>query len=408
MRLVLGRLTALAFLLTALVVLVPSAASATPHQALIAGAPCKTCHVNLQGGGMRTEIGWGSAAFNGLVQYEQIGMPWLTNVESNYAVDGVLSLGLDARWQAARVGAPAISFNDRGEVEAELAPWRIFTMQIQPYLAVEAHDTLTLYGTYAAGQGTFEDGDACWTPYAGQSCWEAAAIWTPHRSGPTVRAGMAQPSVGLRHDDHTMYIRQDVSQERRPILPANYAELGGELSYQPLFWLRMEAGAWQAANLADAVGDARVVTDSNVAINARVTFSPQFGPANARFSTILGASTYAAGSFRMDNVFAGIGWLNHVSLIVENAFFHYGDATDRSARSFSTLATWQATDWLQVYSRAELAHAERDGQTFDTTASVSGVRFFPFPYIELRPEYRLLWTDRFASGQYAVQLHLFY
>jgi hypothetical protein len=402
------RLTLLASFLGLLTLALPLRATATPHYALIAGAPCSTCHVNEQGGGMRTEIGWGSSALNGLVQYEQIGLPWLTDLETNQIADGLLSLGIDARWQAARVGAPSITINAQGQPEAELAPWRVFTMQLQPYLAVQAHESLTLYGTFAMGEGTFKDGDVCWTPYPGQSCWEAMAIWKPFRGGPSLRAGRAQPSVGIRHDDHTMLIRQDISQERRPILPANYAEYGAEIAWQPRYWFRVEAGAWQAAGLAEAVADERVVTDRNAAVNARVTFSPQFGPPRARFSTLLGASTYAAGGFRMDSLFAGIGWRNQLSLLVEQALFHFGADVDRSARAFSTLATWQALDWLQVYSRVELAHAERDDQTWDTTASVSGVRFFPLPWLELRPEYRLVWADRYSTGQYAVQLHLFF
>lgn len=387
----------------------PNIAHALPYMAQIAGTPCITCHVNQQGGGMRTEIGWGSMAYSGALQYEQIGLDWVSERESNEVIDDIMALGLDARWQAARVGAPSITLSDAGVPEAELAPWDVFTMQLQPYLSVEAHEMLTIYGTYNMGQGTFEDGEACWTPYAGQSCFEAMAIFEPAANLPSLRAGMIQPSIGIRHDDHTMLIRQDVSQARAPIIAPNYAELGAEVRYQPTYWFSTEVGAYSASNLEDAVGEPAMGEDGVASWNARVTFFPQFGRLpRARFTGLFGASTYNAAKFGTDNVFAGIGWLNRGSILLEGAQFRYADRVDRSARSLSVLTTARAFDWLFAQVRVEQGHAETSEGNDDTLAVVGGLQFFPLPYIELRPEYRWERTDTYESGQYSVQLHLFY
>jgi len=39
---------------------------------------------------------------------------------------------------------------------------------------------------------------------------------------------------------------------------------------------------------------------------------------------------------------------------------------------------------------------------------VLGAHVFVLPYVEIRPEYRIVDTDDFRSTRYAFQLHLFY
>ena len=41
-------------------------------------------------------------------------------------------------------------------------------------------------------------------------------------------------------------------------------------------------------------------------------------------------------------------------------------------------------------------------------ALVAGLEFFPTPYMEVRPEYRLVETDAYRFGHATVQIHLFY
>ena len=43
-----------------------------------------------------------------------------------------------------------------------------------------------------------------------------------------------------------------------------------------------------------------------------------------------------------------------------------------------------------------------------TQALVAGLEFFPTPYMEVRPEYRLVETDAYRFGHATVQIHLFY
>ncbi|MBK9249183.1 MAG: hypothetical protein IPM69_13985 [Ignavibacteria bacterium] len=49
-----------------------------------------------------------------------------------------------------------------------------------------------------------------------------------------------------------------------------------------------------------------------------------------------------------------------------------------------------------------------NASTAYTQAIVLGAHVFVLPYVELRPEYRIMDTDDFRSSRYAIQLHLFY
>ncbi len=396
-------------LMCAFTALLP-AAHATPWMSLQAGTPCATCHTNVQGGGGRTEIGWGSGAYTGLLQWDQLSFDWLAERETNDIVPGYVSLGWDIRSQSARIGAPEFTINDQGDVNAKLPRREQFLMQMQPYLTVTPHESVSLYGTYAIGQGTFENGDGCWTPYAGQSCYEAMAIVRPHHDAPTIRLGVLQPSIGIRHDDHTMLIRGDASRSRAPVIPANYAELGGELSYKPVYWLTLDAGAFQARNLSLSVGDPTRVRQEHLAYSARATFSPLFGERrNLRFATLMGGSVYGAGDFRMENIFLGAGWLNRGSIILESAVLHYlGGDQNPSARNLSLQTNVQLAPWFILQGRVEQGNAFRNETEHNMLAFVGGFQFFPIPYFEIRPEYRHTTADQYVTGQYTIQFHLYY
>lgn len=383
-------------------------AKATPRMSLTTGAPCSTCHVNKQGGGMRTEIGWGSIAYTGMVDYEDLGIDWLADLYTNEIVEGRVSVGLDARLQMARLGQPTVELGDDGEPQV-IAPSRtVFPMQIQPYLAVEVLDWLKLYGTYSIGAGTFR-GDVCDTPFAGQSCYEAQAIIDPGPRRPTFRVGMIQPSVGIRHDDHTMLIRQDVSRSRGMFIPINYAELGVEASYQPRYWVRGEVGGFRAANLSRAIGNENVVGLNDPAYLGRISFMPRFELGEGSYFGTIGASGFGAGEFHLQNLFVGMGLLDRAAVFLEAARFTEGSMDQKLGLNLSSTLSIQAFEWLIFQGRVERGWARVDGlEEFETRAASVGISYYPIPYVKLMPEYRLIQTDTYAMGQYTAQLHLFF
>ena len=400
-------MTRYALALSALVALLglPSQAHAVPRMTFMTGAPCSACHVNVQGGGMRTDLGWGSMSHTGMLDWGQLGVSWLDTRESNELFPRV-AVGLDDRIQMARLGRPVRVPTADGGSEVRTPDREVFFMQGQPYLSVEASDWLTLYGTWLATRQTLAEGELCAEDYPGQSCAEVQAIFRPGADLPLLRAGLLQPSIGLRHDDHTMLIRSDAG---RPVIPAQYAEWGGEITWQPRYWLQADAGIFSNERLSRAIGDPSVVDSGGAAFAARLRFAPtwQLGR-SARMISWLGSSLYSSGGFLMVSSFAGIGLLDRASLILEHAHLRYGGNQDRQGENLSALFSLRIADWLYANVRGETASTGEGEAARYARSIVAGLEYFPLPFIELRPEYRYTRTRSWEMAQYTMQLHVFY
>lgn len=369
-------------------------AQAVPRMSLAAGTPCSACHVNGQGGGGRTEIGWGAAALTGAWIPEKF-----EEQESNLLWNSRLSFGADVRLQMARMGRP-----DR---QTDTMPERrMIPMQLQPHAAAYLTDWLTLYASYNIDAATMRGEALCDPVYAGQACQEVVVKVQPSHALPTIRMGMLQPSIGVRHDDHTILLRGDAATPRQPIIAPNYAELGADLSYAPAWWFQADAGVYQSANLARAVVHDAAVKNSDVAWLGRVQFNPRLD--DYKLVSSLGASVYGAGSWHMESYFVGLGRMDAASVMLEASRSDFGDALDRGTLNFMGRVDVPVREWLVASARYEHATSQRDGEAFLTRQAVLGLEFFPIPYVELRPEYRYVHTDRYAMAQYTMQLHLFY
>ena len=390
-------------------------ASALPRMSATSGAPCTTCHYNADGGGMRSEIGWGTQWLTGAVDHDTTGLGFLDNRSTNKVLDW-MAVGGDARLQVTRLGEPTIDVGDDGEPFAEAPSMAVLPMQFQPYLALLPHRTLTLQGSADLVSLLYDEGGdgICAQFYPGQTCLQGHATYSPDPKLPKMRAGFFRPSMGIRHDDHTMLIDADASRRRPTVIPPNYAELGAEVSYQPRHWIRSEVGAFYPNQLARAVGDAELTDGSlPLAVLARLTYFPRFdfGPDRSFYGWI-GASVYGDVDqrFRLDQGFMGLGWLDRAALMLEVAHMEFGTDPDRRAFNTAGIFTYQFWEWLVAEARVERAATRdyTDDETHVRHAAVAGVHFYPVPFVKIRPEFRYGRTDAWHMGQYAVQLHLFY
>ncbi len=159
-----------------LVAVLPSGARATPRIALREGLPCRTCHVNPSGGGMRT-------AYARSV-FAQLDLP-AKPLASPPAFDGEIAhdvaVGADLRFTYLyqRPGQP------------RLEPINSFAvMQADLYLSARFADQLSLY---------FDQGL--------NGSWEAMAIWELPWDL-TLKVGRFMPTFGLRLDNHQVFTRQ--------------------------------------------------------------------------------------------------------------------------------------------------------------------------------------------------------
>ncbi len=375
------------------ILLTPALATAVPRMSLTAGTPCSACHINGQGGGMRTEIGWGASVYTGAYIPEKF-----EEMESNSYFDGLLSVGTDIRLQTFR-GSVAPGSDE--------LPSRLYLpMQLQPYIASIPTEWLTLYGSYNIGPSVFRGDGLCNPVYAGQSCFEAAAKIQPSYTAPYVRVGNFQPSIGVRHDDHTMLLRNDAASPRTPIIAPNYAELGAELTYVPAHWFHTDAGVFRAANLSESIADEEVVGKNDIAYLGRVQFMPRLDDID--LVSWIGTSLYGAGSFKMENYFIGVGKLDTASLMVELSRSTRGKDKDYKTLNFMTKLDVPIKEWIVLSGRVEQGTTQNAGNESQTQQAVLGVEFFPIPFVELRPEYRYTRTGTYALAQYTLQMHVFY
>lgn len=407
---------------------------ATPRMWLTAGTPCGACHVNPSGGEMRTELGWSSMRRTGALTYEALGAA-ADDHATNAWFRGSISVGGDFRLLGARLGRPEVVDTPTGtETRYPDVTW--FPMQLQPYLAVRPTNELTLYGSWVVGPETFRAGEICDPVFPGMGCYSTFVLYEPAAAGLSARAGVFQPGIGVRHDDHTILIRGDAADRRTPIIPPSYAEAGAEVAWQPRQWIRGEIGAFHTGNLDESLNSvARTASLWPVAYQARVTVQPalELGGAASHGSaadapddfddfddfdalaevqhptvlnTWLGASAYGSGDFLTLNGFAGLGLHQGLAFLAELS------RTQRTQRHVTLNghvgASWSIVPWFVVAARAERAQTDTRDERFVVKQYVAGVEIFPIPYLEVRPEYRLAETDTYRFGQTTLQVHFFY
>jgi hypothetical protein len=393
---------------------------ATPRMSLPAGSPCATCHYSATGGGARNPVGWGAMSKSGAFDFQLF--------KSNQPIKNRLAIGFDSRIQWAHFGIPVRRLDTAGKDETVIPDYKVIPMQLQVNAAYSPTSSLSISGGYNAGPNTYK-GDACDPVFPGMSCFDVA-IQVQSDKGLSARAGMIQPQIGIRPDDHTTIVRGDASNLRRPIIPPNYAEWGGEVAYQPRSWIRAELGVFDSnnldASLNNGVTEARQQTDLwPVSYGGRFTVLPRFevgGASKAKddfdddFSdtppvkstaihTWFGASLYGSGDFYLLNGFMGAGLQNGLETRLEVARSRRG--ADYETLNASWALTWAFVDWLVPAIRIDRGQTDAAEQ-LTTWQYVAGVEFFLLPGLEIRPEYRILKTDHYVFGQPTIQIHAFF
>jgi hypothetical protein len=331
----------------------------------------------------------------------------LAEPATNVMANGLIMPGVDVRVQQVRLSTT-------GE--------RLFIpMQMSPYLAVMPTNELTVYGNYNIASAIYRMREGKST-YPGQTDWEAAIQYQPGVRLPGIRVGMIQPSIGIRHDDHTVFARREIAMNGVNLIPPYYHDLGAEITYEGMYWLTVNAGVFNAYNLSQVdplIGTIDKQFDfAQPSFLGRVKLWPQL--LDEGINGQLGASLFTNGNMRMYNVFAGFGLADKATFLVEGVYarrkFEAGTTiNDRIVRNFSVMGSYQFKSWLSAHWRYEWGQTELfEGQGLShANGFIVGAEFFPFPFIEIRPEYRYFERNPFSeartqNGQYTVQLHVFY
>lgn len=413
-------------------------ARATPRMSLSAGTPCSGCHYSNNGGGGRTDLGWSSMSRAGALTYDQIGLKALHDQHSSVIAD-MVTVGADVRLQVGRFGVPYL---DEASGEVKYPDISSIPMQFQPYLALTPVEGLIVYGSILPGPGAME-GDLNEQGFPGMSPYEYWASYSFSPSLPTIRIGKFQPTFGIRHDDHTILQRGDALTTRVPVIPPNFTEMGAEISYRPLRFLQADLGGFRTVQLQE-VFDKRVNEELELApfaIASRVTVYPHitlgekeeddddddndndddddFGEDEEEATPVnlngwFGLSSYWSKEFHLLNGFIGIGTSFGLSGVAEVAFRDNPNSSQKIFQQLNALfgLNYAFKNWLVFNARVERGQTQRLTTALDEVAVtwqyVAGLEFFPIPYVEIRPEYRLVDTYDYRFGQAMVQVHLFY
>jgi hypothetical protein len=333
-----------------------------------------------------------------------------TNIGTNTWFDGKVVPGFDARGEIAN---------------SSTTGKRVFIpMQFTTSIAYIPTEQLSLYTNI--NLASIEERIRGGNLYPGQTDFDAAIQYAASPTLPSIRVGMIQPSVGIRQDDHTEYVRRVAAPtnsypNRINLLPAYYNDFGAEVTYEGIHLLTVNAGVFNAKNLSEIepsiLGIDNPMTSNfslkHPTISGRVMLWPQ--SLEWGINTEVGASAMVNGDFRMFNGFAGFGLADKATFYVEGM---YSDNADqRRLHNWTVIGTYKLFDWLTAHMRYDWAETEYDALSPTELGYAQmflfGFEFYPLPYIELRPEYRqeqqtAVYGPWKFTGEYTIQLHLFY
>lgn len=365
------------------------------------GTKCSACHINIQGGGIRSIGGWLSRKDISLINPEWIGLKkFFENLtaRNSYLNDKAI-VGFDLRAQSARwPKGPASSEHE------------YMVMQASPYLAIQPTNWLSLEGFYNIAYELEKD-----KRYPAQQPYSFSLYVKPSENLPSLRVGFFQPPIGQKWDDHTMFVRTSIARYgRHYVVPDDYAEWGAQIDYESLPWLSLSAGIFSGKNLSiikvpDKSGNPiPIVKDNSFGIATRGMLSP---PEYIKgMNSYLGGSFYFNDDYYISSLYVGIGFPDRISLIGE--YIRTQKKDSRLSLSFTAELTYQLLESVLPFVRAErsILKDKNENNPVYATNLVLGSHIYLLPSLDLLIEYRILDREHLEGyfSQWAIQLHLFY
>lgn len=378
----------------------------TPELSIFSGNKCSKCHINPQGGGIRTEFGWkfirdasqfpiGNEEINRLYKLFDKEKYWDTirfsDAYHKTQFSSPFAFGLDFRFQSTR------------SHRTELAKRRYFPMEFALYFLMKLNENILLNGQYNIAPVVFQ----------GQDNWSASVNLKIADLLPELQIGKFQPSFGVRDCDMTRFNRRIASVDYTSnLFPPDYSEFGIELSYRKYESFDLFFGAFDSRFLSNVTifGNIPLVLKHNPTFNAKVVFYPSILDDFILFKYV-GSSVLINGKFLYFSGFIGLNTLESLGIMGEYVFTSLSEL--RKTNNFILQIFYYPSRGLIPFfvfetGKTELFITEQSLWNINNYSSTLGIKYFPIPYLEMIAEYRLFKSIESRSTRWNLQLHLYY
>ncbi len=366
-----------------------AASLALPRFALMTGTKCQSCHVNPTGGGMRTEYG---------MAFSSDKLPLEAMRDSDFTFSGKLndhiSIGGDHRGQfiydkgSASTSFQAMTTSIYGSVQVNKKYYFYFKQDL-------------VNPGYSQGAGQFP----------GPEVFALAKLFP----GMYVKGGVFMPNFGWRLDDHTSYTRGgDIGYVNGSfyneglIFVPNYKDVGIEVGGNI-------GGLVLTGGLFNGDGNQYQIHLSNQKAYA---LKAEYYGSLADLNFNLGVSAYGYSAMTMQGVTGGIG-IGDVTLLgevdVTNNYITGASAVDSLNPGGNTMAAHIEGDYRMIQGiwligMYDIFDPIQGIASTDVKRITAGLEFFPFSFVEIRPQYRHLTKadPSVSDDQLLVQMHLWF
>jgi hypothetical protein len=364
---------------------------ALPRFALRVGQNCNDCHVNPTGGEMRNDRGW-KMSRRGLSMN-----PPDTAFKMSNKIGENIRFGADIRGQVLGTLNPNFKRIDFQNMSALL------------YTSVELSEQMNIFARY-----DFEN-----------TIWEGYGIAQVLPNNGYFKGGTFIPNFGIRLDDHTAYTRGGdlgfiTNAVEGFVYDPYYTETGVEVG------IYISDFAFFTASVGRPIGQAKKplqpLLTNDPSYTARLQFNPSlseninllFGGSIHRFRSPNNLyNPFVKNISDMYGGFAGIG-IGNFTLIAEYDIGRSYLIADSLTTAVMIEAAYKIIKGLEAVVRYDRYDPSTNTANDDRYRIVIGLDIFPYPFMEILPQYRLQKDHNFITGSledndaFNLQFHIFY
>jgi hypothetical protein len=349
-----------------------------PRFALRGGSNCIDCHVNPTGGEMRNDRGWNMSRKGLTMSVPDTGFKMTNQIGDN------IRFGFDIRGQI--LG----TLGTQKRIDFE-------NMSGVIYSNVDFSEQINVFARY-----DFEN-----------TVWEGYGVAHILPNNSYLKGGTFIPNFGIKLDDHTAYTRGGdmgfiTNKKLGLIYDPYYSETGGEVGFY------ISDYAFLTASIGRPIGrPAQPLLTNDPSYTARLQFNPSiteninllFGGSYHRFRS---PYTFPKSISDMYGGFAGIG-IGNFTLMAEYDIARSYLIIDSLTNALMIEASYKITKGLEAVVRYDRMDPSTHIANDDISRIVLGFDIFPFPFVEILPQYRIqMEHPDIANNAFNIQFHLFY